>query len=50
MDQLFAWAWIVFAVMVISGNVLHLLYKKSEAGKRAVPLRKQEKVRARLRG
>jgi hypothetical protein len=50
MDQIFAWAWIAFAVIVISGNGLHLLYRKNQESRNYVSTRRKEQTKARLRG
>ena len=49
-DQIFAWVWITFAGIVISGNGLHLLYRKNEEARRTVSIRMREDGRTKLRG
>ncbi len=49
-DQIFAWAWTVFALFVIGGNGLHLLYQKRQQKQVAVPIRYRQKSREKLRG
>ncbi|WP_227936607.1 hypothetical protein [Alkalihalobacillus deserti] len=48
-DQLFASIWITFAVLVICGNGLQLLYRKNEEVRRTVSIGKKEQVRTKLR-
>lgn len=49
-DRIFAWSWLVFALFVVSGNGLHLLYQKKQRSRVAVPVREKENQRAKMRG
>ncbi|ARK31712.1 hypothetical protein [Halalkalibacter krulwichiae] len=49
-DQVFSWAWTGLAVLVISGNGLHLLYHKNQQRREAVLVKKYRQVRAKVRG
>ncbi|MFC0473262.1 hypothetical protein ACFFHM_22860 [Halalkalibacter kiskunsagensis] len=49
-DQIFAWSWTVFALLVIGGNGLHLLYQRRPKKEVAVPIRYRQNSREKLRG
>lgn len=46
-EQLFAWSWLLFAVIVISGNGIHLLAQRK---KKEVEVEKAIRKRSYLRG
>ncbi|MDT8859403.1 hypothetical protein N0O92_04090 [Alkalihalobacillus sp. MEB130] len=49
-DRVFAWSWMVFALFVVSGNGLHLLYQKKRRKRVAVPIHKMSPAREKMRG
>jgi hypothetical protein len=50
MDRVFAWSWLMFAMLVISGNCFHLLYQKKRRRRVAVPIRYVSQSREKMRG
>ena len=48
--QVFAWGWVAFAIIVLIGNAIQLLYIKRVQETKAVPTKKLMSARQKLRG